>query len=477
MAHEADRPKTTVLARPSPIQSDAPLATTDLAEYESLMSSSLNPAAQGDANQDDIEGSRITPRCWSIVQGPKESLAGHRKRASDTMIALSVLALYWSLHYFTTWSCHIMAIFTVFILVRRTLSICKQNTQGVVLEDQYGTTHDTTLDGFERTVLSPRPLRQAYNSLAEQTLATIGERSGQAPLLTPVLGLFKSFTGWNLIKRVAPLAILAVGVSGEDLPGPDHDLKLLGRTFSSAVLYPLKGPLATMRGIESALKHMFENTGSLAAVVLYFTGHTNEDNAFILADGQTIKESTLFEMIHRLRPSTDDPLPVVIVLDSCRARPSESSYDMGLDDNLPHSDLLKSIFLALSEMRTCPANTPRSFMGTLTRHASRAVKIHRAGACSRNKCDVPWNKCACPECLKGGLCSHPQHGDEALIRVLQYPVAWFTGFGNDIGIDRVLRAIEPIYDYMQGPIGEMATEINNKYLKFEASTAMFFKLK
>ncbi|KAG9105741.1 hypothetical protein FRC07_009107, partial [Ceratobasidium sp. 392] len=109
-----------------------------------------------------------------------------------------------------------------------------------------------------------------------------------------------SVTGGSPAIPPAPLAILSVAVSSDDLPGPDHDREWIRSTFAPAIFRELGGRLATINGIRLALKEIFEATLAIVAIVLYFTGHSNEDNAFILGDGQFVNEAMLFELIHEL---------------------------------------------------------------------------------------------------------------------------------------------------------------------------------
>ncbi|KAG8719629.1 hypothetical protein FRC09_010877 [Ceratobasidium sp. 395] len=91
--------------------------------------------------------------------------------------------------------------------------------------------------------------------------------SSYTPLLAPPCSpLTKTLVGWDLTKLAARLLVLAVGVGGEDLPGPNHDVQWLGRLLSAAMFYAPKGPRATKKAIRSALEHMFENAASGAVL-------------------------------------------------------------------------------------------------------------------------------------------------------------------------------------------------------------------
>ncbi|KAG8709346.1 hypothetical protein FRC08_018388 [Ceratobasidium sp. 394] len=357
-----------------------------------------------------------------------------------------------------------------------------------------------------RIHLCSRSRRQGhlYDAI-EQVLAATGGRSGYtwcrdghatSPSTHSQLStaggarnssLVKALEGWDLSKRVAPLALLAVGVSGGDLPGPDHDLKWIARTFPAVILYPLKGIDATQDGIQSALAHTFENAESVLAVILYFTGHGEGDNAFKLYDGQLINEATLFTWIDKIRRTTGKHLPVFLVFDFCREDPSvppvsthglqdvyiiwactpgERSFEVNLGDDLPYSDLLKVVCLALHKMRPYPPESPRTFMEEVTDWVSCILKIHRTIICGKRGCALPWNECRCPECRGGRLCSHLNHLPEDYPPI-QKPVGWFSGFGDDVDINRVLHAMRPFLRHVEEPIQNVATGIvNNKwYLK------------
>ncbi|KAG8735892.1 hypothetical protein FRC10_010034 [Ceratobasidium sp. 414] len=264
--------------------------------------------------------------------------------------------------------------------------------------------------------------------------------------------LTKTLLGCDLTKLATRLLVLAVGVGGKDLPGPDHDVQWLGRLFSAAVFYAARGPCATQKGIRSALKHMFENAvESAAVIVLYFTGHGNNNNAFELHDGQSIDEATVFEWIDELRTTTGKQIPVFLAFDFCRENevvlpvstdqleqvhviwacmPGQRSYEIKLDDDLPYSDLLKAVCLAVSELLSPTTQSSGYFMGGLIGWVSRITKIHQAIICGPAGCDPPWNRCSCDICRGGGMCVHSRHpGDDPPI---QRPVGWFSGFGVSI---------------------------------------------
>ncbi|KAG8719628.1 hypothetical protein FRC09_010876 [Ceratobasidium sp. 395] len=206
--------------------------------------------------------------------------------------------------------------------------------------------------------------------------------------------LIKALAGCDLSRAVAPLAILAVGVSAENLPGPDHDLEWISRTFSAVRFYALKGRLATEKGIRSALKHMFENAESVLTLVLYLTGHGNSGNVFELYGEQPLSEATLCRWIDEFRKTTGKHLPVLLVFDFCRQNisapmvstheltdiyiiwactPGERSYEVNLGDDLPYSDLLKVFCLTLHKMRAFPPQSPRCLMRKIATRVSHSA--------------------------------------------------------------------------------------------------------
>ncbi|KAG9120037.1 hypothetical protein FRC07_004643, partial [Ceratobasidium sp. 392] len=295
--------------------------------------------------------------------------------------------------------------------------------------------------------------------------------------------LLKSLTGTELLAPPAPIGVIAVGINDDDLPGAVHDVEWLRETFPVSVFRALTGNCATQAGIRDELKQMLGNTGSLVAVFLHFTGHgNNEDNSFLLSDGHSLGAATLFEWIEEYRTPSDEPLPVILSFDFCRKNRSipvpihglknvcvmwgcslgESSFDMNFGNSLPHSDLLKSVCLALNEMGVHSAGF-FDFMGRVRTHLSQLMKIHRARACGLAGCDVPWNTCVCAKCLRGDLCLHNKH-DERDPLPIQNPVAWFSVPGNDaddndVPPSNLLRLLEPIHGYMKDTICRVANDI------------------
>ncbi|KAG8704757.1 hypothetical protein FRC09_003348 [Ceratobasidium sp. 395] len=238
---------------------------------------------------------------------------------------------------------------------------------------------------------------------------------------------------------------------------------------------------------------MFENSESVVAIVLYFAGHSSDDNLFELHDGQLISEITLFDWIDELRKTTGKHLPVLLVFDFCRestsapkvstdelediyviwaCTPGESSYDVNIDEGLPYSDLLKVFCLTLHKMRPLPPETPKNLMRKIATWASRIIRIKRGIACGIAKCPIPWNECPCLICLEGKLCLHQVHCPEDRAPI-QTPVAWFSGFGNDIDINTALDAMQPILRYVIEPVRRAAAGIieNRWYEKFVVSRA------
>ncbi|KAG8758033.1 hypothetical protein FRC12_010116 [Ceratobasidium sp. 428] len=309
--------------------------------------------------------------------------------------------------------------------------------------------------------------------------------SSYTPLLAPPCSpLTKTLVGWDLTKLAARLLVLAVGVGGEDLPGPNHDVQWLGRLLSAAMFYAPKGPRATKKAIRSALEHMFENAASGAVLLLYFAGHGSNSNTFELYGGQSIDESTLFQWIDELRTTTGKCLPAFLAFDFCRENedippvstdrleqvyiiwacmPGQSSFDIKLDDGLPYSNLLKAVCLALAKIqpRTIEGS-PHCFMGEIVGWMTRIMRIHRAVVCGSARCSTPWNDCRCDTCKDGKLCAHLDHPEG--LPPIQNPVGWFSGFGNSVDTNKVVQAVRPVLDYLLEPVQQIATNItSNKW--------------
>ncbi|KAG9092661.1 hypothetical protein FRC07_011610, partial [Ceratobasidium sp. 392] len=185
---------------------------------------------------------------------------------------------------------------------------------------------------LRQLVLSPRPLPLEqdpnYYRIAQMLAKSDGDLNdpslpnfGQPSEIREKqsLTLVECFIGsQNHFRRIAPLAVLIVAIGDEDLTGPEHDSRWFIRTFPTVVFYVLKGQLATAKGIQSALNHVFKNTKSFRAVALYFAGHSNKNNAFLLYDKRPIYENTVLAWVARFRPAVDEPFPVLLAFDSCR---------------------------------------------------------------------------------------------------------------------------------------------------------------
>ncbi|KAG8729646.1 hypothetical protein FRC12_020834 [Ceratobasidium sp. 428] len=333
-------------------------------------------------------------------------------------------------------------------------------------------------------ISSPPPSPSAEN----QPSAT-----GRSPIL-------KSFAGQDLTKPIAPpvpIAILNVSVGNIDnLPGPHHDRKWVSAAFSPAIFFELHGNSATIGKVRLAVEQLFQRTESVkvVAIVLWFNGHSrSEDNEFELNENETVNENMVLGWVNEFRKLTGGHLPVFIAFDFCRKSPvprvlnqrldniyiiwgcdlGQSSYDIKLGDTLPYSHLVKIICLVLHKLESCAPDASRGVMSMVATEASRIIKIHRAAECGRLKCDVPWNACTCSECGEGGVCPHQKHfrepNDDSFVRVLQNPVALFSGSPVDLAIESVREYIQPILvDRVKERVKHVADEVEKYYRKWVA---------
>jgi hypothetical protein len=258
--------------------------------------------------------------------------------------------------------------------------------------------------------------------------------------------LTKALIGLDLSEPTIPLSVLAVGVGGENLPGPAHDLGWLSIFFPKDIFRAKQGSDATRDAIRSAIHDMFNEDRLLVAIVLYLTGHGNDSNTFDLHDGQSIDEATLFDWIDEARKETGKQTPVIIVLDSCRRNasipvvatdqleyvyiiwaclPGQSSHDANLDERLPYSGLLNALCLTLDDLLSSPSGC---FMERVAVYMTHIIPMQRGSSCGRAKCNVPWLWCYCLVCRNGRLCMHSNHSSVDLAPI-QDPIGWFPGFG------------------------------------------------
>ncbi|KAG9101321.1 hypothetical protein FRC07_010324, partial [Ceratobasidium sp. 392] len=188
-------------------------------------------------------------------------------------------------------------------------------------------------------------------------------------------GSFGSPLKKTLVDRDIPLGTpfvaLGIGVGDEDLPGPHHDIDLISTLLPKNTFRALKGSDATREAVRREIQGMFECAQPPTAVVLYFTGHNDDCNAFQLDDGQFIGVDIVLEWIDEARNSTRKQLPVILVFDHCRettdlplmaveklelvyiiwaCSPRQRAYEVNIDEGLPYSEFLKTVFLTLREL-------------------------------------------------------------------------------------------------------------------------------
>ncbi|KAG8680701.1 hypothetical protein FRC09_018038, partial [Ceratobasidium sp. 395] len=194
-------------------------------------------------------------------------------------------------------------------------------------------------------------------------------------------------------------------VEGEPAPfadelGPEHDLDLFAGKFPTIMLRGLIGDRATKAAVESEIRWMFKKAAFLKAIILYFAGHGNDQNALVLNDGRSVSQRAVFNWVDERPKIAGRGIPVFIVFDFCQpyrfptplpshkltdvcviwgCRRGETSQDMNLGDDVPYSDLLKSICLALYEAEPCPLGSFGEFMRRVATHVSCLMKVHRAG--------------------------------------------------------------------------------------------------
>ncbi|KAG9118329.1 hypothetical protein FRC07_007214 [Ceratobasidium sp. 392] len=208
-----------------------------------------------------------------------------------------------------------------------------------------------------------------------------------------------------------PFVALGVGVSNKGLPGPHHDIDLIGTLLPKDAFRALKGSDATREVVRQEIQGMFESAQPPTAIVLYFTGHGDDCNAFQLYDGQSIGVDVVLEWIDEARNSTHKRLPVVLVFDHCRettdlplmaieklelvyiiwaCSPHQRAYEVNIDENLPYSEFLKTVFLTLRELLLQHPQAPSFFLERAVYWMGLTTRVHCGFICERAKCPIPW---------------------------------------------------------------------------------------
>ncbi|CAE6537394.1 unnamed protein product [Rhizoctonia solani] len=194
-----------------------------------------------------------------------------------------------------------------------------------------------------------------------------------------LLGSLKGFP----LHSAAPVQntsvhVLGVGLSwdhveGRALPGPAHDIRWLENFFSyqkQVRFRSLQDEKASFDAIHQTIAHIYVDIGPNDYLILYFTGHGDDNNALELYDNGSgpLSEVILNEWIVELRRRTTKRIPVHIVFDFCRLSPVKSSAeldsdvnvlyscppgqispDLKLSNDLPYSCLLMALLLAIHD--------------------------------------------------------------------------------------------------------------------------------
>ncbi|KAH7341566.1 hypothetical protein B0J17DRAFT_626058 [Rhizoctonia solani] len=178
--------------------------------------------------------------------------------------------------------------------------------------------------------------------------------------------------------------ILGVGLSWigidkgfEPLRGPAHDFWWLKKLFVDQKQVHFTSLLdneVSFDTIHHSVTHMYSNAQPNDCLVLYFTGHGDDNNAFKFYDDDpgSLGEVILNDWIVELRRKTSKRIPVYIIFDFCRENPARSdarldddvtviwscppgqkSPDLGLSGELPYSCFLLALFLAIDDGSKC----------------------------------------------------------------------------------------------------------------------------
>ncbi|CAE6530423.1 unnamed protein product [Rhizoctonia solani] len=172
--------------------------------------------------------------------------------------------------------------------------------------------------------------------------------------------------------------VLAIGLSWRHikkkaLPGPEHDLCWLKNFFVDQKRVQFTSLLdneVSFDTIHLSVTRIYSDAQPNDCLVLYFTGHGDDENAFELYDDDpgSLDEVILNDWIVKLRRETSKTIPVYIIFDFCRENPASSSAqldsgvtvfwscppgqkspDMMLSKDLPYSCFLLALFLAIDD--------------------------------------------------------------------------------------------------------------------------------
>ncbi|KAF8596285.1 hypothetical protein BDV93DRAFT_528142 [Ceratobasidium sp. AG-I] len=244
--------------------------------------------------------------------------------------------------------------------------------------------------------------------------------------------LVRCLTGLASLNRYS-ISILAVGVS-KGSEGPAHNLKWLRRFFKDEADVSFKSLLdeqATHSSIKQAIKRMYMSAQSNTQLVLYHTGHGDDDNALDLpAPGEVISESIIGTWIEEFRQERREKglpknIKVLVIFDFCRINPSHPSINLSpdvvyiwasspgeyavgtsLDDNLPYSLLLNALFVAIDDVQLSPGVY---FFQRVRIRVQQILRVVYASVCGRHECTIPRHICLFWQHLYGSCCVHQRH--------------------------------------------------------------------
>ncbi|CAE6460979.1 unnamed protein product [Rhizoctonia solani] len=195
----------------------------------------------------------------------------------------------------------------------------------------------------------------------------------------PENALLGSLRGFQLRSEQNTLVhVLAVGLSWRHiqkkaLPGPEHDLCWLKNFFVDQKRVQFTSLLdneVSFDTIHRSVTRIYSDAQPNDCLVLYFTGHGDDENAFELYDDDpgSLDEVILNDWIVKLRRETSKTIPVYIIFDFCRENPASSSAqldngvtvfwscppgqkspDVMLSKDLPYSCFLLALFLAIDD--------------------------------------------------------------------------------------------------------------------------------
>ncbi|CAE6448785.1 unnamed protein product [Rhizoctonia solani] len=248
-----------------------------------------------------------------------------------------------------------------------------------------------------------------------------------------LLGSLKGFlTFKNVTPPSVPVHVLGVGLSWSHiqerkLPGAAHDIRWLEGFFAYQEQFyftPLLDEDATFDAIYRQVEHIYSDAHSNAYIILYFTGHGNNKNAFELyGDHRSLDEVILNGWIVKLRKTTSKHIPVYIIFDFCRDNPDRSnvqlddditvirscppgqkSPDIKLCDDLPYSCFLLALLLSIcdgSEYYASSSMGPFSYRLRELFNTIWGIRCYKPGSWRRKR----W--CRHPESC--GQCQDEKH--------------------------------------------------------------------